>query len=175
MVCVVVISVCSGLWTQFLTCFILCHLAHIPVSCLLCFSCLLQAFILDHQFYLGVDYMYLRYERFQFAAASYKPTVRVCLRTHSSRSKPYLYQGWGTVCFGPFSSSASSRGSRGDVSGCPPPSKRASLDSLKLQIIVALWCTQKMLPVDFVYVDYVHIFFIFFFYVTSQQAMMNNT
>ena len=100
-------------------------------QCLLCFSCLLQAFILDHKFYLGVDYRYVRYVRFQFAAASYKPTVRVCLRTRSSRSKPYLYQGGGTVCFGPFSSSASSRGSRGMSVGARPPLKSCKLGFFK--------------------------------------------
>ena len=50
MVCVVVMTlVCAVVMDAFFFDLLhLCHLAHIAVSCLLCFSRLLQAFILDH-------------------------------------------------------------------------------------------------------------------------------
>ena len=64
MVCVVVITlVCAVVHgCIFFYLLHLCHLARIVVSCLLCFSCLLQVFILDHLFFIRVDYMYVRYE-----------------------------------------------------------------------------------------------------------------
>ena len=48
MVCVVVITLVRAVVMDvFFSLLLLCHLARVAVSCLLCFSCMLQAFILD--------------------------------------------------------------------------------------------------------------------------------